>query len=440
MEFKWLNLKSCTVVVLLSSILTLLLSACGADNTPTTRPTTAASTTVAATTAAAATTTSTSSTVAVKTVAPVPNGDRTGVTDTEIKLGASGPLTGSLGFLGTPIRVMSAYFKMINEQGGIYGRKINYITQDDGFDAAKSLDSVKKLIEQDQVLAITGVRSPAVAQLRDYLVQRKMPTMPFITTSTQLYEPPQKLIFGFLPPLTPDARFAADYGIEQMHAKKLAILYQSDSFGRDALAPFVAEAQAKEGTVVAQLGIKSADQEQDINALLNTLQQSGADFLYIASGSIAPLVTLLQQLNNWTTKPKIMLSYYLSDPGFYQSLGKAAEGLYSSWFALPPENDDPKSVQFRDFMKKYMPDEPINYYTQEGYIMGQIVVETLRRAGKDLSRESLVAAAESLVNWRDSYANNITFGPLNRSPINSVYVTQYQSGKLLKVSDWYTLK
>jgi branched-chain amino acid transport system substrate-binding protein len=423
----------------LLSVLTLLLSACGADNTPTSQPTTIAATTAAATTVAA-TTAAASSSVAVKTVAPVPDGNRTGVTDTEIKLGASGPLTGGLAFLGTPIRVMSAYFKMINEQGGIYGRKINYITEDDAFDPAKSLDAIKKLIDQDQVLALTGVRSPAVPQLRDYLVQRKMPTIPFITSSTQLYEPPQKLIFGFLPPLTPDAKFAADYAIEQMHAKKLAILYQSDSFGRDALAPFVAEVQAKDGSVVAQLSVKSADQDQDVSGLLNTLQQSGADYLYIASGSIAPVVSFLQQLNNWSTKPKVMLSYYLSDPGFYQSLGKSAEGLYSSWFALPPENDDPKSVQFREFMKKYMPDEPINYYTQEGYIMGQIVVESLRRAGKDLSRETFVAAAESIVNWRDSYANNITFGPLNRSPINSVYVTQYQNGKLLKVSDWYTLK
>lgn len=437
MSYKRLNLSRFTVGIILPGILLVLLSACGGD-TPTSAPT-ASSTTAAKTTAALATTAA-STVQAVKTVASVANADHTGVTDTEIKLGASGPITGALAFLGTPIRVIDAYFKMTNEQGGIYGRKIKYVIEDDGFDPAKSMASVKKLIDEDQVLAITGVRSPAVAQLRDYLVQRKMPSLPFITTSTQLYEPPQKLVFGFLPALAPDARFAADYATDQLHAKKLAILYQTDSFGRDALAPFVAQIQNKDASVVAQLGIKSADQDQDVNALLSTLKQSGADFLYIASGSIPPVISLLQQLNTWPTKPKVMLSYYLSDPAFYQGLGGAAEGVYSSWFALPPEGDDIKSVQFREFMKKYMADEPINYYTQEGYIMGQLIVETLRRAGKDLSRESFVAGAESIINWRDSYANNITFGPLNRSPLNSMYVTQYRNGKLEKVSDWYLLK
>jgi branched-chain amino acid transport system substrate-binding protein len=135
-----------------------------------------------------------------------------------------------------------------------------------------------------------------------------------------------------------------------------------------------------------------------------------------------------------------MLTYYNNDLSIYKPLGKSAEGVYSSWYALQPDGDDPKSVQYREFMKKYLPDVPVGNFVQGGYIMAQIFVETLRRAGKDLSRETLVAAAESIVNWRDSYANNITYGPLNRLAINSFYITQYRDGKIEKVSDWYTLK
>jgi hypothetical protein len=123
-------------------------------------------------------------------------------------------------------------------------------------------------------------------------------------------------------------------------------------------------------------------------------------------------------------------------------MGNFADGLYSSWFALQPDGDDLKSTQFQDFISKYMSNSQASNkgLQQEGYIMAQITVEALRRAGKDLTRESLVAAAESIVNWPESYANTITYGPLNRVSINSFYVTQYKDGKIQKVSDWYTVK
>ena len=434
-----LNFKRCAAATLLFSVLTLLLGACG-ENTPTSAPvqTPAAARTVSSTATANVTTASTTQTV--KTVAPVPNGDRTGVTNTEIRIGGIGPMSGPAGYIGDILRTIKAYFTMINDQGGIYGRKINYIIEDSGFDPAQPLTAVKKLVEQDQVLAISGTLALPFVQtsIRDYLDQKGVPSMPFISNLPQMYDPPHKLQFGIYPPLGPEARFVVDFAADRLGLKKLAIFYASDSPGVNVyMEPYLAEAQAKGLPAVTQIPFKSTD--TDISAQLNALKESGAEFVYApdSSGALGPF---LQGIENLPNKPKVMLTYYNNDLSIYKPLGKSAEGVYSSWYALQPDGDDPKSVQYREFMKKYLPDVPIGNFVQGGYIMAQIFVESLRRAGKDLSRETLVAAAESIVNWRDSYANNITYGPLNRLAINSFYITQYHDGKIEKVSDWYTLK
>jgi branched-chain amino acid transport system substrate-binding protein len=437
MEYKWFNLKRWASIILLTTVLTLLLGACG-DNTPTSVPVaTTASATIAG--ASPATVTTATSQV-VKTVPPVPNGDRTGVTDTEIRIGGIAPMSSPVASLGDILRTIKAYFTMINDQGGIYGRKINYIIEDGGFDTAQPLAAAKKLVEQDKVLAISGTLALPFIQtsMRDYFDQKGVPSLPFISNLPEMYDPPHKLQFGIYPPLGPEARFVVDFAADKLGLKKLAIFYASDNPGVNVyLEPYLAEAQAKGLPAVTQIPFKSTD--TDITAQLNMLKESGAEFVYApdSSGALGPF---LQGIENWPNKPKVMLTYYNNDLSIYKPLGKSAEGVYSSWYALQPDGDDPKSVQYREFMKKYLPDVPVGNFVQGGYIMAQIFVETLRRAGKDLSRETLVAAAESIVNWRDSYANNITYGPLNRLAINSFYITQYRDGKIEKVSDWYTLK
>jgi branched-chain amino acid transport system substrate-binding protein len=432
------NLQKWVILTGLLSLSLGLVSACGADT-----PTTAPATTVAkVTTAASATTvvaTSTSATPAVKTVVPVPNGSRIGVTDTEIKVGAIGPTTGPASYISNVLYTIGGYFKMINDQGGIYGRKITYTIADGGFNSEQPLAEAKKLVELDKVFAVSGTLALPDVQLavRDYFDQNGVPCLPFINNSPQMYDPPHKLQFGIYPPLGPEAKFVVDFAADQLGVKKIAILYASDapSLGTY-LNPFVAEGQAKQLTVT-QIAYKLTD--TDISSQLKALQQSGAEFVYMPDSGLQ-IGAVLQEIDKWSAKPKVMLTYYNNDMSIYQMYGKFAEGVYSSWYALPYDGDDPKSIEFRAFMQKYVPDQPPGNFTQGGYIMGQVFVETLRRAGKDLTRESFVAAAESLVNWRDSYANNITYGPLNRLAINSFYVTQYKDGKIQKVSEWYTLK
>jgi branched-chain amino acid transport system substrate-binding protein len=435
------NLQRWAILTVLFSVSLSLLSACGAD-TPTTAP---AATVGRATTSANATTASTTSasistSAAVKTVAAVPNGNRTGVTDTEIKLGGVAILSGPLSIVGTNQQTMKAYFKMINDQGGIYGRKINYILEDNALDSVKTETAVKKLVEQDQVFALSGVHIIDGTSLLDYTDQKGVPVLPLINVSNELSGTPRKLVFGGLPIVDPEGKFVVDYAADQLGCKKLAVLYDSDQVDSISLKSFLAEAQAKQLQVTAKL--VTPTNPADFAPMAATLQQTGTDFIYVLSlGPTNPTGGLLKEVDKLGYKLKAMLTYYNNGVEIYQQLGKVADGIYSSWFALQPDGDDIKSVQFQDFLKKYMPDSqlPIALH-QEGYIMAQITVEALRRAGKDLTRESLVAAAESIVNWRESYANTITYGPLNRVPISSFYVTQYKDGKIQKISDWYTVK
>jgi branched-chain amino acid transport system substrate-binding protein len=435
------NLQRWAILTVLLSISLSLLSACGADNTPTSAPpitATRATTSAAVTTASATTSASTAS--EVKTVAPVPNGNRTGVTDTEIKLGGIGPLNGPVAVVGTIQQTMKAYFTMINDQGGIYGRKINYILEDSSFDPVKTETAAKKLVEQDQVLALSGLILPTEkSNLLDYTDQKGIPVLPLANFANELYGAPHKLVFGSMPSTSLEGKFVVDYAAEQMGCKKLAVFYSDLQADSASLGTFLAEAQAKQLQVTAKL--VAPTNPADFTSQAAMLQQTGTDFIYVlTAGRANPIGGLLNALDKLGYKPKVMLTYYSNGLDIYQEIGKAAEGMYSSWFTLRPDGDDIKSVQFREFTQKYMPGDWQPSLQQEGYIMAQIMVEALRRAGKDLTRESLVAAAESIVNWRDSYAFSITYGPINRLPISSFYVTQYKDGKIQKVSDWYTLK
>lgn len=440
MDYRWLKPKRVSALVALLSSITLLLGACGTDNPATSLPaTTAASTAtvVKVTTVPATSASITTTAAAVKTIAPVPNGNHTGVTETEIKLGTIGSFSGPLAESATASRTMNAYFNMINEQGGIYGRKIKFIMEDNAGDPDKTLAAAKKLIEQDQVLALAGPFLLIKPAMLNYFEEQQVPLIPVAGSIPQLYDPPRNFLFGLKPLVNPEGKFVVDYAADQLGAKQVAII--SDG-GRDYSATinnFFKEAQARQLKVVAQLTIPPGT--TDFTSLATSLQQSGADFVYVVIGG-KPVSNLLIEIDKLGYKPKVMLSYFANDVQLYQWAGKAAEGVYSSWFALQPDGDDLKSIEFREFLKKYAPGEQPRALSQEGYIEAQVMVEALRRAGKDLSREGLITAAESIINWRDSYANNITYGPLNRIAINSFYVTQYQNGKIQKVSDWYTVK
>ncbi len=437
-------------MVALLTMFTTLLVACG-DPTATTAPaattaaataakatTAAAAATTAATTAAAGATTAAASGGAVTTVAPVAGGIKTGVTDTEILVGNWGPQSGGAAAYGIVARVVDAYFKQINEAGGINSRKIKFIYEDDAYASAKTQAAVKKMVEQDKVFAfIGGIGTANNLAVRDYLVENKVPNVAFATGSGALVNPPVKNQFGLLTNYTFEGTVFAQYAADQLKAKKVSILYQNDGFGKEGYQAFVKVAKEKGLDVVAEIPYDTGATDLSSQAL--KLQQANADLVFV-NAVPGPAAAAMKEMDKLGYKPKFLLTFVLNDPGFFGAAGKAAEGIYTSSFTPLPDADDPKVAKYRDFMKKYLPNEQLGSFSLWGYLASEVFIEGLKRAGKDLSRESFVNALETIVDWKDSIATNISYGPNNRAPQNSIYIIQYKEGKFTKVTDPLTGK
>lgn len=455
-------------LVALLSFLAMLLAACG-DSTATSAPASATTAARAATTAAASATTAASAATTaasaattaagaattaasaattaagaapaagpVQTVAPAANGNKTGVTDTEIKLGSWGPQSGGAAGYGIVDRVLDAYFKKINEEGGIYGRKIKFIYEDDAYQAAKTQAVAKKLVEQEKVFAVVGgIGTANNLGVKDYLIENGVPNVAFATGSGALVTPPVKNWFGLLTNYTFEGTVFAQYAAEQLAAKKVAVLYQNDGFGKEGQQAFVKKAKELKLEVVAEVPYETGATDLSSQAL--RLQQSGADVVFI-NAVPGPAAAAMKEMNKLGFKPKSILTFVLNDPSFFQAAGAAADGVYTSSFTPLPDADDPKVATYRDFMKKYMATEQLGSFSLWGYLASQIIEEGLKRAGKDLSRETLVAGLESIVDWKASIASNISYGPNNRAPQNSIFIIQFKDNKFTKVTEPLTAK
>ncbi len=430
-----------TWLVMATSLISLILAACG-DNTPTTAPATAPVATTgaagAATTKAGTSSTTAAGPGAVTTVAPIPNGNKTGVTDTEILIGSWGPQSGTAAGYGVVDRTWDAYFKKINEEGGINGRKIKFIYEDDSYQAAKTQSIAKKLVEQDKVFCVVGgIGTANNLAVKDYLVENGIPNVAFATGSGALVNPPVKNWFGLLTNYTFEGTVFAQFSADTLGSKKVAVLYQNDGFGKEGQQAFVKAAKDKKLEVVAEVSYETGAADLSSQAL--KLQQSGADTVFFAAVP-GPGAAATKEMDKLGYKPKQLLTFVLNDPSYFTAAGKAAEGVYTSSFTPLPDSDDPKVAEYRDFMKKYLPNEQIGSFSMWGYTGGQVFIEGLKRAGKDLSRETLVAGLESIVDWKGSIAANISYGPNNRAPQNSLYIIQFSNGKFNKLTDLLTAK
>jgi len=438
---------------LLSLSITLVLAACG-DSTATTAPaaTTAAvvATTAApvATTAPAAsgavTTAAATSGGAIQTVAPIAGGDKTGVTDTEILIGSWGPQSGAASAYGTVDRTLDAYFKKVNDDGGINGRKIKFIYQDDAYEAAKTVPIVKKLVEQDKVFCVVGGIGTAPNQaVLDYLVQNKVPNIAPSTGSTILTLPPKPQTFGLLTNYTIESTILTNYAADELKAKKIAIFYQDDAFGKEGLQAITDAAKAKGQSIATTVSYQTTDKDFGSQAL--KLQQSGADTVIMWS-TPAPTAAISKEMDKIGFKPTVVFSAVNNDTTLFKLSDNTIDGAWTaSWLpdVTDPDNKEPKVLGFRDFMTKWAPNEnAASGFAASGYAEAQVAAEIIKRAGKDLSRESLIKAAETLQSWNEGMAYNVGYSAENRQGQNAVYFMQAsaKATRFIKKGDFLEFK
>jgi branched-chain amino acid transport system substrate-binding protein len=326
-----------------------------------------------------------------------------GVTDTEIKLGQNAPFSGPASVYGQISTAESAYFKMINDQGGINGRKINLIALDDSYSPPKAIEVVRRLIEQDQVAALfqTIGTAPNVA-IRKYYNQKHVPDI-WLGSGASLFVDPKDYPWGipFQPSYRLEGQMYAKYILNTKPDAKIGILYQNDDLGRD----YVNGLKDGLGDKFGKMVVKTVSYEitdPTVDSQIVQLQASGADVLYDASTPKFSAMAIRKVADlDWHPLHIIDSNGALVKPALESAGFKNSVGVVTAAYLKDPTDpqweNDPGMKEFQAWRAKYAPEsDPANPVWSYGYTMAQAMVSVLKRAGDDLSRENILKAATTL--------------------------------------------
>jgi ABC-type branched-subunit amino acid transport system substrate-binding protein len=326
-----------------------------------------------------------------------------GVTATEIKIGNTNPYSGPASAYGTIGKTITAYFKKVNDEGGINGRKINFITYDDAYTPPKTVEMVRKLVEQDQVAALfQTLGTPTNTAIHKYVNQQKVPHL-FVATGATKWDDPKNFpwTMGFQPNYQTEGRVYAAYILKNIPDAKIGILYQNDDYGKD----YVKGMEDGLGAAASKLIVLKQSHEvtdPTIDSQIINLKNSGANvFFNVTIPKFA--VQAIRKAHDIGWKPTHFLNNVSSS---YASVLKPAgveasrgliTALYTKVVTDPQWKNDKGFQDWIAFMKKYYPEGSLeddsNFF---GYSAAILMTQVIKQCGNDLSRENIMRQAENL--------------------------------------------
>ena len=327
----------------------------------------------------------------------------TGATDTEIKIGNIMPYSGPASSYSVIGRTEDAYFKKINAEGGINGRKINFISYDDGYTPPKTVEQARKLVESDEVLFIfNSLGTPPNSAIQKYMNSKMVPQL-FVATGATKWNDPKDFpwTMGWQPNYQSEARIYAKYILKNKPNAKIAVLYQNDDYGKDYLKGFKEGLGAKAASmIVAEESYETT--EPTIDSHIVSLKASGADVFFNASipKFAAQAIKKVSEIEwkplHFLNNVSASIGATIKPAGFDRS-----QGIISSAYIKDPTDpqwkDDPGMKRFNAFLDKYYPeanrtDANIIY----GYTVAQTMVHVLKACGNDLTRANVMKQAASI--------------------------------------------
>lgn len=369
-----------------------------------------------------------------------------GVTDTEIHIGQWGPQTGPAAPWGAVARGTDAYFKMINAEGGIHGRKIVYHYFDDGYNPAKTKAGVKQLQESDHSIFawVGGVGSAPGLAVKDYLQEREVPWIGPSAGSLAWVDPPSKYLFAVYPLYIIEAKALVKYAVETLKKKKIAIVYQNDEYGKNGMKG--AQYQLKEYGMELVAAIPQNVTDTDLKPHVMELIKSEADTVLLWMGP-AGAARILGTAKAMRFEPQWMNSSTLSDyPLMYKITRGLWEGVITAAFGEVPDSNDALLLKYRrDAFEKFAAkDERWGTFFLAGFVWAEPLVEGLYRVGRNLTKERLVEELENLKNFR-GVAGKISYKPFDpndmysRQGQRSVFLAKcLKNGETEVLTEWIT--
>lgn len=362
-----------------------------------------------------------------------------GVTDTEIVIGSWGPQDGPAGAYGVIDRTIAAYFQKVNDDGGINGRKIRFIYENDSYQPAKTVAAVKKLVEEDQVFALVGgLGTPNNLAVMDYLVQNNVPHVAPATGTTALAVPLKKNVYAVQLNYTTEATLLTQRALDTMGATSIAVFYQNDAFGKEGLD--AVQAELKKRGLPAATGVSYEASDTNFSAQALKLQATGADTVILYTVP-KPGGAIIAEMTKLGYKPKVLASAVINDPKIFDLAGQGIEGaVIAAWLPAYDDTSNPKIVDYQAFMKKYAPKEQLGGFSVSALAYVQPMVEALKRAGKDLTREKFEQALDQMQDYQDSVLPSLSYSTTDHAGTKTAYFQQAQNGKWVTITKWVTLK
>ena len=357
-----------------------------------------------------------------------------GASDAEIRIGNTNPYSGPASAYGTIGKSIAAYFRMVNDQGGVNGRKINFISYDDGYSPPKTVEMVRKLVEQDEALFIfQTLGTPSNTAIHKYMNLKKVPQLHVATGASKWNDPKNfPWTMGWQPNYQTEGRIYAKHILQTKPDAKIAVLYQNDDYGKDYLKGFKDGLGDKAKMIVAEASYEVTD--PTVDSQIVQLQSSGANvFFNITTPKFAAQAIRKAYDSGW--KPVHYLNNVSNSVGSVLTPAglEKAVGIISSQYEKDPTDsrwsNDPAIKQWREFMNKYYPDgNQADIFNVYGYSVGATLVQVLKQCGDNLTRENIMKQAASLKGWRvDTLLPGITITTSGEdfAPIQAVQLERF---------------
>jgi ABC-type branched-subunit amino acid transport system substrate-binding protein len=333
---------------------------------------------------------------------------------------------------------MEAWFKKINDEGGINGRKLRLVVKDDGYLPPRAVANTRELVERDAVFALVSSLGTAnVFAARDYVVETKTIWItPLAGADIWAGFRNKKYMFMTYPSYIDEGILLTTYAAENLKAQKIAVFYQNDLYGQQGLLGVKRGIdKIRNVKLVGSVSYEVTDAE--VTAQAQKLKESGADtvVLYATPRAGALIVREMAKLGY---RPTLLSSFTLTDPAMFALAGEAWNNVYlTAYFPLP--GTDARADAALAALSRINPAlarSPFNALAGVAFV--ESFLEGLRRVGPDLTKDRLVAAMETLKNWDGEVIRQVTFGPDRRQGTNRLMIVKTVNGQFQKLTDWYS--
>jgi ABC-type branched-subunit amino acid transport system substrate-binding protein len=351
-----------------------------------------------------------------------------------VKVGMSGPFSGGLSLLGQSVRDgVEVAFAEINEAGGVNGRKLQFIAEDDGYEPMRTIASAKKLVEQDKVVALLAVTGTAPsAALLPFVTESKTPLLFPYAFAHALTSPTNRDVFTTLPEVRVQMMVLANYILEELKQTKVAAIYQNDDFGQDAVAGL--EERFK-GANVTLTKLPFDRGTTNFSGVVAQAKAAGVEHV-VFLGIPKDAALVMREANNLGWKPQFSGHNALGDPQTFQLAGPLVEGAIAIAVMEPLDSDKPAVKAFLAAQQKYKPNTKPTTYSMHGYQSGKLFAEILKRTGGKTDEASIVGALEGMKNYDTGMMAPLSFASDRHAGALSGAIMKAEGGKWKIISDW----